>query len=162
MRRIWLMVLCGLLLTAGVRTGFAEESAPLSPVMLSLVNPVQLPPDDWDVGGMRLNILYGKSRNVYGLDVGFVNHTTGREIGLDIGVVNYVEKEFLGFQIGVVNIAQRVAAFQLGVFNSSDSGNGLQIGLINHTRIAVGCQVGLINVIENSDIPFLPVINWYF
>jgi hypothetical protein len=76
--------------------------------------------------------------------------------------VNYVEKNFTGLQVGAVNIGGRVKALQVGLFNEADDMSGLQIGLINHTRMMRGVQVGFINVIENNDLSFLPIVNFFF
>lgn len=149
------------LLVACAQTVSADDT-PMSPVMLSLLTPVQGPPPDWDVKGLRVNLLYGRCRNLHGLDLGLVNHTTGQSLGLGVGLVNYVEKNFTGLQVGAVNIGDRVKALQVGLFNEADDMSGLQIGLINHTRLMRGVQIGLINVIENNDLSFLPIINFFF
>ena len=162
MKSMWLMIAIALVLTAGIQTVSAEEPAPMTPVMLSLFNPAQVPAENYDVKGLRINLLYGKCHNLYGLDAGLVNHTTGKEIGLDAGVVNYVEGKFTGLQVGAVNVSKRASALQVGVYNGADDMSGVQIGLINHARIMRGVQIGVINVIENNDIPFLPIVNFFF
>lgn len=162
MKSMWLIFAIALALVAGIQSVSAEEPAPVTPVMFSLYSPAQVPSDDYDVKGLRMDLLYGKSRNLYGLDVGLVNHTTGKEIGLAVGLVNYVEKNFTGLQVGAVNIGERVKALQVGVYNEADDMSGLQVGLINHTRLMQGVQIGLINVIENNDLPFLPIVNFFF
>ena len=57
LRKRWLALILALALTAGLQAVSAEEdsAASLSPVMISLFNPVQLPPEDWDVTGFRLD-----------------------------------------------------------------------------------------------------------
>lgn len=162
MKSMWLMFAIALALVAGIQTVSAEEPAPMTPVMFSLYNPAQIPSEGYDVKGLRIDLLYGKCRNLYGLDVGLVNHTTGKEIGLAVGLVNYVEKNFTGLQVGAVNIGERVKALQVGVYNEADDMSGLQVGLINHTRLMRGVQIGLVNVIENNDLPFLPIVNFFF
>ncbi len=162
MKNVWLMLTVALALVAGIQTVSAEEPAPLSPGMLSFFNPAQVPAENYDVGGLRLGVLYGKCRNLTGLDVGCVNQAAGNETGLAVGLVNYVEKDFTGLQIGAVNIAYRVHALQIGLFNGADDVAGIQIGLINNTRIMRGFQVGLINVIQNNDLSFMPVFNCFF
>ncbi|HNX52680.1 MAG TPA: hypothetical protein PKI68_02930 [Pontiellaceae bacterium] len=160
MRSMWLMIT--IVLAMGLQTVFAEEPAPMTPVMLSFANPAQLPAENYDVNGLRIDLLYGKCRNLTGLDVGLVNYATGRETGLEVGLVNNAGKSFTGLQIGAVNVSDRVRALQIGLFNGADDMSGLQIGLINHTRIMRGCQIGLVNVIENNDLAFFPVINCFF
>ena len=67
--------------------------------------------------------------------------------GLDVGIWNDSD-EMDGLEIGVVNTAYRM--------------RGLQIGAINVVRNAYGLQIGVVNVIRSNDVPFVPVINWYF
>jgi hypothetical protein len=171
------LIIIVLILLACVRPGSCAESVFITPVMVSVFDPVELPFADSDVAGIRVDILYGKCRNLYGLDLGFVNYTTGNEIafssgvvnvagndytGFSTGVANVVGKDFTGLQIGVANYATRAQGFQIGLYNGADDICGMQIGVINVTRLMRGCQLGLINVIENSDVSFLPVFNCFF
>ena len=161
MRSMLWIVVFALALTVGTQTVSAEDAS-MTPVMISLMTPVQAPTSEWDVKGLRIDLLYGECHNLHGLDVGLVNHTAGKELGLEVGVVNYVEGGFTGLQVGGVNIGKRVKALQVGVYNEADDVSGIQIGLINHTRIMRGCQIGLINVIEKNDLAFLPIFNCFF
>lgn len=161
MRSLLFVSVVALTMTVGIQT-VSAETAPMTPVMISLITPAQAPSPDWDVKGLRLDILYGRCRDLYGLDIGLVNHTTGKQIGLALGLVNYTEKSFTGLQLGGVNIGEEVNALQLGLYNEADDLSGVQIGLINHARIARGLQVGLINVIESNDLQFLPIVNFFF
>jgi len=164
MRNVWLLMIVALALFAGTKTVSAEEPARMTPFMLGWFNPAQAPSAKWDVCGLRLDVFYGKCGNLTGVDAGvLVNHATGDVIGLEACfVVNYVEKDFTGLQVGLVNVAKQVNALQIGLFNGADDMSGLQIGVVNKTRLMQGCQIGVVNVIENSDIPFLPVINFLF
>lgn len=54
-------------------SGAEETPTKITPLQLSVWNPVQLVPDDWDVWGLRLNLPYGMNRDLYGLDVGVFN-----------------------------------------------------------------------------------------
>ncbi|MFA7256904.1 MAG: hypothetical protein WC047_04960 [Kiritimatiellales bacterium] len=161
MKKLWLMIAVVLALAAGTQTVSAEDT-PMTPVMISLMTPVQAPSPEWDVKGLRIDLLYGRCQNLYGMDLGLVNHTVGKEIGLAAGLVNLTQDKFVGLQVGAVNIAERASALQLGVYNEADDMSGVQIGLINHTRLMRGVQVGLINVIENNDLSFLPIVNFFF
>ena len=161
MRRFWFVIAVSVLLAAGVQDVFAED-APMTPVMLSLVSPAQVPAPDYDVNGLRIDLLYGRCQNLYGLDLGLVNHTAKEEIGLMAGLVNYTEGKVVGVQLGGVNIGDRVKAVQLGLYNEADDMSGLQLGLINHTRLMRGVQIGLVNIIENNDIAFFPIVNFFF
>jgi hypothetical protein len=140
----------------------SAADAPMTPVMISLLTPAQAPTPEWDVKGLRLNLLYGRCQSLYGVDVGLVNHTVKKELALAVGLVNYSEDEVTGVQIGGVNIGERVKALQVGLYNEADDMSGVQLGLINHTRLMRGVQVGLINVIENNDLAFLPIVNFFF
>ena len=76
--------------------------------------------------------------------------------------------ELAGLQIGVANIcldlddfsnAGDMAGAQIGVVNVCNRGAGLQVGVWNHAKHFKGVQLGLVNVIEDHEIPFLPVLN---
>jgi hypothetical protein len=160
---MWLVIVVALVLTAGMQSVFAEEPAPMTPVMLSLYNPAQVPAENYDVKGLRIDLLYGKCHNLYGLDAGLVNYATGKVLGLEAAfLVNYAETGFTGLQVGTVNIGGRVKALQIGAYNGADDMTGMQIGFINHARIMSGVQIGFINVIENNNYPFMPIINFFF
>jgi hypothetical protein len=175
-------VCVAVLALAGMRTLAAEtpttEPTPFSPLMFSLIAPAQVPSPDWDVYGLRINVIYGACRDLYGFDVGLVNHVKGTTkalqvnaianisdgpaLGFQAGLVNTAGSTFTGLQIGAVNYAERASALQIGAFNGADHVDGLQIGVINVTRTMLGVQIGLVNVIQDNDMPFVPVINFYF
>ena len=46
--------------------------ADTTPVMVSLVTPVQAPSRDYDVTGFRLSLIYGECQEFIGLDIGIV------------------------------------------------------------------------------------------
>ena len=143
------------------------QSVASSPVMVSLIAPVQLPLSNWDVTGFRLSIIYGKCVNLTGLDIGIAGHTKGFAKGLQIAAVNVVEGDFAGVQIGVANYAASSPGsmghgMQIGVFNGAESYKGFQLGVINYAGRMSGVQVGLVNVIKNKDVAFLPIVNAAF
>ena len=39
---------------------------------------------------------------------------------------------------------------------------GLQIGVWNWVEDFDGWQIGVVNVIQDNDMPFFPIVNWYF
>ena len=106
-------------------TVFAETT----PVMLSLLTPVQWPDKDVDVTGLRLSLLYGECDNFKGLDIGLINRTNGDFSGLAIGGGNIVDGTIHGVQLGLVNWNQngsvvwgkRSIGAQLGIVNYSDT-----------------------------------------
>ena len=104
----------------------------VTPLMISVVEPVQIPQYTWDVTGLRINLIYGSCHTMTGLD------------------------------IGLINSCQRLRGLQIGLINTVDLMKGLQVGVVNHANRAVGVQIGAINIISENDIPFLPIINGYF
>ena len=156
----------------------AQSDRAYTPFMLSLVSPLQVPFRDFDVGGMRVSAIYGECHDFDGLDISVFGRATGHANGLQLGVgtivdgdgiglqaggVAFVKGEYTGFQIGGVNFAQKARALQIGLlYNGAEHIEGCQIGLINVTRTMIGFQLGLINVIQDNDVPFMPVFNCYF
>lgn len=150
----------------------------LSPVMLSLVTPIQVPGPDFDVGGLRINLLYGRCCNFDGLDIGLVgvadnhangwlanllvNYASGDGLGLHTGGVNYFGGDFKGLQIGLANWIDSGDMFQIGLYNGGYDVQGLQIGVINTANKMQGLQIGLVNIISHSDVSFFPIINGFF
>ena len=67
-----------------------------------------------------------------------------------------------GLQIGAWNWVENFDGWQIGVVNTTDVFRGWQLGVINVTRKMYGVQVGVVNVIQDNDIPFFPIVNWYF
>ena len=67
-----------------------------------------------------------------------------------------------GLQIGIWNWVEDFEGWQIGVVNTTDVFRGWQLGVINVTRKMYGVQIGVVNVIKDNDVPFIPVINWYF
>lgn len=167
--------------TASLQT--ASSDRPYTPFMLSIVTPLQVPTSDFDVGGLRINAIYGECQHFDGLDISTVGYARGHAnglqlallanvvdgdgMGLQAGAVNYVKGSYDGLQIGAVNYAvanaqSKAQALQIGFYNGSDYIKGMQIGVINVAREMIGVQLGVVNVIQNKDVSFLPIINCYF
>ena len=88
------MLLSALLLAAVASpAACADES---SPVMFSLLDPVQWPSSQSDVSGFRLSLLYGECADFAGFDIGLVGRATGDFRGLSIGVAYKPEEKYLG------------------------------------------------------------------
>ena len=196
-RMAWMVAVCGLAVAASAQSysyGGAEKKtgqqkysyeAPSShvamqqgrttPFMLAIFDPVQVPPSDWDVAGLRLSILYGKCNVLKGLDIGLVNESDYLQ-GIQIGIVNadgdvaglrvsalYGDANVMkGLDIGLFNACNALQGWQIGLFNTAKLMKGLQLGVVNHAEQAIGVQIGLVNIIEDKDIPFLPIINASF
>jgi len=77
--------------------------ADTTPVMVSLVTPVQAPSCDYDVTGLRLSLIYGECQEFTGLDIGLVNYANMVEGGLQIGIVNIVEQNGWAPVLPIVN-----------------------------------------------------------
>ena len=156
----------------------ADQKGSYTPFMLSFVTPLQVPFRDFDVGGLRINAVYGECHDFDGFDISTVGRATGHGngyqvallanivdgsgFGLQIAPVNYVKMEYAGLQIGVANYIEKAKAFQIGFYNGAQHIEGCQIGVINTTRTMIGVQIGVVNVIQDNDVPFLPIINCYF
>ncbi len=156
----------------------AQDDRAYTPFMLSFVTPLQVPFRDFDVGGLRINAVYGECHDFDGWDLSTVGRATGHGngfqaallanivdgdgFGLQVAPVDYVKGEYDGLQIGAVNFAEKAQAFQIGFYNGATHIEGCQLGVINTTRTMMGIQIGLVNVIQDNDVPFLPIINCYF
>jgi hypothetical protein len=58
-----------------------------TPVQVAVWDPVQIVPAESDVTGIRLDLPYGRNRDVYGLDVGLANRVTRDFAGIQLGGV---------------------------------------------------------------------------
>lgn len=156
--------------------GHAQEQTQ-HPLQLSLITPVQLFPETDPIHGVRLNIFYGRSEEMVGLDLGLVNHTTEEFRGVQFGLAGLAEGHFKGVQVNNVNLVKGLMeGFQWGFLNGVDEGRGLQlgavnyatmshrgleIGLVNYANSMNGVQIGFINIIRHgAPFPVLPIINW--
>lgn len=156
----------------------AAQDRAYTPFMLSFVTPFQMPSRGFDVGGMRINLLYGECHDFDGLDISWVGRATGHGkgiqlaalantvdgggFGMQIAPVNYVKGQYVGLQIGVLNYAEKAKALQIGFYNGAEHIDGCQIGVINNTHTMMGVQIGLVNLIRDNDMPFIPIVNCYF
>ena len=140
------------LLMAG--TLFSETT----PVMVSLVTPVQAPSRDYDVTGFRLSLLYGDCRDFTGLDIGVANRTAEAFSGVGIGGINIAGGKLSDGQIGLLNWntdketgwADISTGLQLGALNYSEAFCGLQDGIVNLAGTSfTGLQSGFVNYTED-------------
>ena len=132
--------------------------ADTTPVMVSLVTPVQAPASDMRVTGVRLSFIYGECAGFKGLDLGLANRTVGDFSGVAIGGANIAGGRLYAGQIGLVNwngCADREWAnvskgCQIGLLNYADSFCGLQDGAVNIAGgLFTGLQAGFINFTED-------------
>lgn len=172
MRNLLKIALCGIAVFS-----LSKAEAALSPLALNILPPLQFPPDDFNVTGLRFSLLYGRQRAVNALDIGVLgNITTQNFTGLAVaGGFNYTQGQttILGLQLaGVTNIniqktnvigfqvatimnrndaASSVVGVQLALVNLADHTDvyGFQLGLYNRALSVYGFQIGLVNVTQN-------------
>ncbi len=128
--------------------------AETTPVMVSLVTPVQAPCRSYDVTGFRLSLIYGDCDRFTGLDLGLAQRAAGDFTGLAVGGVNIAGGRAIGGQVGLVNWLSDADSEwntiskggQLGLMNYAGSFCGYQGGLVNVAgKSFVGLQDGLVN-----------------
>lgn len=116
---------------------------------LSLWNSVQTSRPTDSIHGMRLNLPYGESRDVHGVDLGIANQTNGNLYGAGFGLGGYVGGEVRGVQSHLfLSIAKSdVMGYQSGIYTSAKSLAGVQSGLVNRVKEeAHGARFALVNI----------------
>ena len=132
-------------------------------------NPVQLSVPganfpEGDVKGARLNLLYGKTENVTGLNVsvlglsevenfkglqlGFIlggARVNGEFTGASLGLFNWQEGQSKGVNIGLLNYTNNIKGVQLGFVNYTKNESLIDLGLLNATKGDSLLKVGLVN-----------------
>ena len=147
-----------------VKTSAGLGGNPATGLQLSLCNPLQIFPENFDVSGLRLNLIYGRNSNLRGLDVGIVNDIPGVVEGFQCGIGN-LAGDLSGLQLGAYNSASSssMGLCQIGAVNIGKDINGLQLGLFNMCNTISGVQIGVFNFITQSDfVIFCPIINAQF
>ena len=121
------------------------------PIQIALFTPIQIYPEDNNIEGLRLNLLYGRNASVEGLDIGLINRlTNGLSKGVQIGLLGMVDSDFNGLQINTINVTK-------GKFE------GLQFGFVNFAESINGLQIGLVNIInQGGRFPIFPIVNGSF
>lgn len=186
-----LAILAGAVLIAGssamaadLRPVPTESNTPgtaQTPFALAFFPGFQFPGDDWDVSGIRIDVVVGRHNNVCAVDIGGVfNLANGEACGIETsgiynqigsssgilqiaGIANYCKDGLVGVQIAPINLTGTVkGGCQIGLFNSTEAFAGLQLGLVNYTYQAQGVQIGLLNIISDSTVPVLPIVNLEF
>jgi len=127
----------------------------------------QMPKSD-EVSGLRLNLLYGKTADVTGLDLpilalGETNNFKGLQFGLlgankvnesfsgvGMGVINMHEGSSKGLIFGTVNMNNYVKGVVFGAVNMSNSVNGVQLGAVNYSTGRTLADIGFVNVSQGS------------
>ena len=133
-------------------------------VQLSLINSVQIVPENEAVTAFRLAI-YGKNTRTQYVDLGIVTqNTSGMSQGVQFSFVG-LQDDFTGWQHATAfNYSTgSVKGLMTGAVNMSGHMNGLQMGIVNVTDTAYGLQLGLLNFIKKGGfLPFFPLFNFSF
>ncbi len=139
--------------------------------------PVQFPAEDFSITGLRLSLLYGRQRDVYGFDFGVLGNTTNQTftgaaasglfninrgmttiLGLQAaGAVNWSTQKtnVFGVQVAlganIVEAESSVNGLQLALVNmaSHTTVRGFQVGAYNVADKVYGFQIGVVNVVNN-------------
>ncbi len=162
-----LIVLAGLQIEAH---GFA------SPVSIAIVPPLQFPPSTFSITGVRASVLWGRHRDLYGVDLGLVGNVTEQSfVGIGLaGGFNLTQGQTTAvFQIaGLANIntnrADIYGAQIAGLLNKNDGAasvngvqfaavnlvphtviRGVQVGIYNRAQTVYGLQIGVVNVADS-------------
>ena len=109
-----------------------------TPIQLGLVRAAQLFPSMYNVHGVRISVLNGRSPIVTGLDLGLGLNESDASHGLQGGFSNYVETEGWGLQAGFANFVGQghvddgYSGLQVAGFSNSGSADGIQLaGYVN-------------------------------
>jgi len=140
-------------------TAYAQGS-----VQLSLINSIQIVPENQSVTAFRLAI-YGKNTSTQYVDIGIVTqNTSGMSQGIQWSFVG-LQDDFTGWQAATLfNYSPgSVKGLMTGPVNYTGHMNGLQIGIVNYTETANGIQLGLLNFIKKGGmLPIFPLFNFSF
>jgi len=156
MKQVLIIVM---VLVALTTTAFADGA-----VQLSLINSVQIVPENEAVTAFRLAI-YGKNTRTQYVDLGIVTeNTSGMSKGIQLSFVG-LQNDFTGWQAATAfNYSTgKVKGLMTGAVNLSGHMSGLQFGIVNVTDTAYGIQLGLLNFIKKGGfLPFFPLFNFSF
>ncbi|MGN0854370.1 MAG: LA_2272 family surface repeat-containing protein [Kiritimatiellia bacterium] len=144
---------------------YSPETHPVTPVVISLADPVQLPRSNYNVTGFRWDIFYGNNFTVTGFDFGLVGHVDGSFTGLALTAASWVEGDATGAELGLLDNVVRgnavgfqgaglvnynhgsLAGFQFALVNIDGTFNGVQFGGLNWDKgVCYGLQLGFANV----------------
>ena len=84
-------------------------AAETTPVMLSLVTPVQAPSSDHDVTGLRLSLIYGECQEFTGLDIGVIGNARKDFTGLAVGGLNFAGERSSCLQSHMLEVCPLIA-----------------------------------------------------
>ena len=126
-------------------------------------------PDDPTVSGMRFSLLYGKTENVSGFDLGLssfsstgnstglaailgIHQITGKSTGLQASLINIHSGEAAGINMAFINSIQKMGqgGINIGFLNVTKGSSNVEISgmaISDSARV----QIGFINVTERID-----------
>lgn len=155
-----------------------EPAEGVSPLSINLSPALGLPGEDWDIFGLRINLIAGRSRDVYGFDFGLVYNDVKDEFnGLQVsGVVNVIGRsdgaiqlagilnrcrgDYVGCEFAAVNdVSKEMVGLQVGLFNWASVLSGVQLGLVNMIGAGSGLQIGLVNSARELDGLQIGIVN---
>ena len=158
-----------------------DNSAGFTIFQYSIFNPIQLYPDNYDVYGVRLNLLYGVNHSMYGVDMGFYSALKDNMYGVQLaGVACSRDGDAFGFSAatianmsigndgglaiaGFMSLASgQFTGLQVATVCRAQKFKGVQIGVFNHCDDFKGFQFGLVNVCKNQYLPFTILLNFRF
>lgn len=156
----------------------AEPSHGFFPIGIYLLPNIGFPSEHWDVGPIRINLISGRNRDVYGLDLGIVGNMATEEFaGLQLagifnrighsdgavqfaGIFNHSCGDFTGLQVAIANIVDgEMDGLQIGLCNRASVLDGMQLGFVNIIDSGDGVQIGVINSARELDGLQIGVIN---
>lgn len=146
----------GLVLFSAIAAGaacardlYSSEDHPGTPIEVCFADPLSLPQSNWNVYGLRLNLLFGQSFAVYGLDLGLAGRCRNKFVGLAAQTFNWIENDMTGAQFGgLANVVNgNACGLQLGGAANCNHGGftGLQAAFVNYDGAYVGAQLGALN-----------------
>ena len=113
------------------------------------------------LNGLQATLVYCLAGDLNGAQGSLVS-MAGNICGIQGGLALNISKDITGFQAAGVNVVDgTLRGVQCGLYSQVEESKGLQLGLVNISK-SKGFQFGLINYIEDSPIPFLPIMNFYF
>ena len=151
-----------------------QAKAMVSPVSFGILPPLQFPPSDFDVTGLRASVLWGNHRSIYGIDLGVIGnvtnvtftglavsgifnltHSTTTVIGTQLAGfanINTAKVTITGLQaaLGINNNITNTSLVGLqfaGIANMSAFTKvyGAQVAIFNKALDVYGFQIGLVN-----------------
>lgn len=151
----------------------------VSPFGLAIAPNFEAPGGNWDVVCLRLNLLVGSHRCVYGLDIGALGNICRYEMsGLSVaGLFNNIETSEGAFQLagvyshsawhfnglqlagGLSWTEGNMAGIQIAAANKAGRLEGAQLGAVNFAEKGTGIQIGVFNYSEQLEGFQLGLIN---